>query len=98
MPDYVATTFDICIFDSYKVSKFKFRKILKQIINDNPNCIVPRERCMFSMTMEWATHNFLYNIGYERERTRDVDINVPVAWYYQAAYIACGVLSWLFIK
>jgi len=98
MPEYVATTFNITIFDSYKVSKFKFGKLLKQIEKDNPYCLVPKERWRFSMKMEWTTNNFLYNIGYERERTKDSDINTPMEWYLQAVYIGVGMLTWLFIK
>jgi predicted small secreted protein len=32
-------------------------------------------RTLKSEYQEWAAHNFLYRMGYKRERTRSVDIN-----------------------
>ena len=33
------------------------------------------DRSMESMRIEWSVHNLLYNMGIERNRTRDVDLN-----------------------
>ena len=33
------------------------------------------KRSIESMRVEWTVHNLLYDIGYERARTRDVDLD-----------------------
>ena len=32
-------------------------------------------RSLDSMRIEWSVHNILYELGFERERTKDVDLN-----------------------
>lgn len=96
--EYNATENCITIFNSYKIEKRFFEGLLNAIAAANPDCNVPKERSMFSMKMEWTTHNFLYNIHVARSRTKDVDINIPMRWYLRFAYCVCGILSWLFIK
>ncbi len=32
-------------------------------------------RSLDSMRVEWSVHNYLYEMGYERNRTQDVDLN-----------------------
>ena len=97
MPEYQAVVGNIHILDSYKVSKHDFKEVIEKIAEDNPLCLVQKNRSMFSLKMEWATHNFLYKIGFEPDRTRDVDLNWPMKWWIQLAYEICGVLTWLFI-
>ena len=87
---------DLVIFDSYKARKWNMRYILRTIRDDAPCDTEVFKRSLFSMKMEWICHNFLYRVGYERERTKDVDLDNPCdrpEW----EYIVCGLLVWLFV-
>lgn len=95
MPVYHVGFNVVNIVDSYKVRKWNMRKVLKNIKAENHITVV-FERSLFSLKMEWICHNFLYNIGYERDRTKDVDLDNPCdrpEWQY----IVCGILVWLFV-
>ena len=94
MIDYTITDDNLHIPDSHKVSKFKMMGILKQIKKDHPESHV-FDRCLSSLYLEWICHNFLYEIGYERERTKDTDLDNPCdqpEW----EYIVGGMLVWPF--
>ena len=86
----------LTIYNSWKVHKCQMRPVLEQIKKE---CTVATEvwkRSFFSMKMEWICHNFLYSVGYEKDRTRDVDLDNPCdrpEWQY----IICGILFWLFV-
>lgn len=86
----------LTIYNSWKAHKCQMRSILEQIKKE---CTVATEvwkRSFFSMKMEWICHNFLYSVGYEKDRTRDVDLDNPCdrpEWQY----IICGILFWLFV-
>ena len=71
------------------------RKVLKEIRAENGWSEV-WERTLFSLKMEWICHNFLYLVGYERERTKDVDLDNPCD-QPEIIYIICGILVWLFV-
>ena len=83
--------------NSYRVHKWQMRSILREIKDKTmPGQTLVFERSLFSLKMEWICHNFLYNIGYERERTRSADLDNPCdrpEW----EYIVCGLLVWLFV-
>ena len=96
--NYTVSTNNINIKDSYLVSKKKFKEVLNMIKSENPDCEVFKNRTMKSMIREWATHNFCYNINFERNRTKDVDINYPLQKKVKVLYNIVGVLVWLFIK
>lgn len=86
----------LTIFDSCSVPKMDFQKTLNQIkaINGSQPIFL---RSDFSLKMEWAVHNFCYRVGYERERTKDCDFDLPCdrpEWVYGLV----GILVWLFIK
>ena len=98
LPSYSLGYDDLIIYDCYKTHKCRMRPILRAI----RRTALPGEtqvfehRSLFSMKMEWVCHKFLYRIGYERERTRDVDLDYPCdrpEWQY----IVCGLLVWLFV-
>ena len=95
---YYVTPNNIHIYDSWIYSKHGFQSRLELIHRDHPECKVFDHRCYWSMKMEWATHNFLYNIGYKPERTGDVDLNWPQKWYMFLAYAITGPVAWLFIR
>ena len=96
--DIIVSDNNIKIKDSFKVSKKDFKTILNELRYKytSNNVLLNRKNC--SMKLEWATHNFLYLIGYKRERTKDVDLNYPQKWYINIAYSVLGFFSLLFIK
>lgn len=86
----------LTIFDSCDVPKKDFQKTLNQIkaINGQQPIF---QRTDFSLKMEWAVHNFCHQIGYQKDRTKDCDFDLPCdkpEWVYEAV----GVLVWLFVK
>ena len=97
MPEYMVGLTTVTIFDSYKVRKWNMRPILKKIKqNTMPGETNVFDRSIFSLKMEWICHNFLYNIGYKREQTKDVDLDKP-ADHPEWLYILCGLLVWIFV-
>lgn len=97
MPHYHLGYTCLTVYESYKVRKWNMRKVLRRIERDNVAVQTSVfQRSFFSLKMEWICHNFLYNIGYERDRTGDVDMDNPCdrpEWQY----IVCGLLVWLFV-
>lgn len=86
----------LTIYDSYMVSKKDFQKTLNQIkaLHGDKKIF---ERSDFSLKSEWRVHNFLYCVGYKRERTKDADLDNPCdkpEWVYEVL----GVIIWPFIK
>ena len=95
---YSLTTTNLHIEDSYQIPGRDFREILTDISRENPGAFLFKARSICSMSLEWATHNFLYEIGYQRERTCDADLDYPQKWYYRVAYAIIGSLVWMFIR
>lgn len=95
---YKVTSNNIHIEDSYQASKTEFSPFFKYLQINYPDCDVFKQRSMFSMTREWATHNALYAMRLFRQRTKDVDINCPLKWYMKVLYAVFGTLVWIFIK
>lgn len=95
---YSLTTTNLHIVDSYQIPGRDFREVLKDIRIENPGSFLFKARGICGMCLEWSTHNFLYKIGYQRERTQDVDIDYPQKWYYKVGYAIAGVLVWSFIR
>lgn len=96
MPNYHLGYTCLTVYDSYKVHKRDMRRILKTIRKEETIQTTVFLRSLFSLKMEWICHNFLYGIGYERDRTKDVDMDNPCdrpEWQY----IVCGLLVWLFV-
>lgn len=53
-------------------------------------------RTMFGMICEWRAHNLLWSLGIKRERTKHVDLELKVKWYYKIGYfiLSCCYLRW----
>lgn len=86
----------LTIYDSYAVPKADFQKTLNQIkaIHGHQPIF---QRDDNSLKKEWATHNFLYLIGYKRSQTKDTDLDIHCdkpEWLYKFI----GWLVWPFIK
>ena len=96
MPEYAVFPNDVQIIDSYKVRKWYMRSVLKNIKRDHEDETTVFERSIFSLKMEWICHNFLYNVGYQRERTRDVDLDNP-SDHPEWIYILGGMIVWIFV-
>lgn len=45
-----------------------------------------------SMIREWKAHNLLYKLGIEKDRTRNVDLNINQKWYVNWAYFLLSCL------
>lgn len=97
MRAYGITPHNICIPDSYEVSKHGFDAILDYLQNRYPDCDVWKRK-RWSLKAEWAVHNALYGLGIAREHTKDVDLNYPLPWYVEGAYIVFGAVVWVFIR
>jgi len=64
------------IYDSYKVKEeVKQKEILEKLLTYESMFPSNWNRTMQSLINEWDAHNKLYNFGYKRERTADVDLN-----------------------
>ena len=98
MVKYNITENNIHIFDSYLVSKKDFKTILKTIASENETNNVVLNRSIFSMEMEWSTHNFLFCLNIEKERTKDVDFEYPQTLINKILYYIGGIIGWFFIK
>lgn len=93
----IVTRDNVHIVNSYLMRKAHFADLLTLLNFQHPDCEVFKHRSIASMKLEWAVHNFCYNINYKRSSTKDVDINYPSdkpLWVYHLV----GVLVWLFIK
>ena len=97
MPKYDITENTLKIYDSCEISKGKFARCLGKIKAENPSCLV-FWRSYDHLSLEWASHNFLYSLGLWRSHTKDVDFEFPQKWYWQVVWAILGVISWIFIK
>ena len=85
------------LFDSYAVSKSKFKSELDRIRYLHPTCRLWR-RSDRSLINEWRSHNLAYKLGIRREKTADCDLNYEQEWYVRLAYAVVGTIALLVIK
>ena len=71
-------------------------KAVRQSAIDSGTDTVVFDRCLTSLKLEWICYNFLYMIGYERERTKDCDLDNPCD-HPEWMYIVGGIAVWLFV-
>lgn len=98
---YQVTQNNIHIEDSAFISKRNFGVALTTIYIESEkegNHSLVWKRSWESLEHEWAVHNFLYMVGYKRERTKDVDLDYPQKWWMTLAYNILGSLCWIFIR
>lgn len=99
MANYILTKNVLKIYDSHLISKKDFEDVLNSIANyEDAYETIFEFRSSHNMRREWAVHNFLYKLGIEQDRTRDVDFDFDQKWYWTIAYAICFPISWLFIK
>ena len=66
------------VYDSYKYSNSEIEHIVDYIIEQRQLLGLPVTRTRESYINEWKTHNRLYKIGYQRNRTKDVDLEEEI--------------------
>lgn len=98
MVEYNISENNIHLIDSYKIPKKEFKCDLKTIASENSSNNVVQNRSIFSMEMEWSTHNFLYMLNIERNRTKNTDLDYPQKIIYKPLYPIIGLIGWIFIK
>lgn len=96
MITFELTYHNLLIRNAYTAHKCKMRQMLKAIRDNAEVETIVFDRCLCSLKLEWICHKFLYLIGYERERTRDADLDNPCD-HPEWEYIVCGILVWPFI-
>ena len=64
------------IYSSYLITDINDQEAILNILSAY-NSLNPWgfERTIESMKIEWCVHNILYDVGIERDRTKDVDLN-----------------------
>lgn len=64
------------IYSSYLITDKDDRNTILNVLNIyNTEVNFEFNRTLESMRVEWTIHNILYNMGIERNRTKDVDLN-----------------------
>lgn len=96
--DYKITDNNIHINRSCEIPKRDFQSSLLHIQRLYPDCKVFINRTILSLKLEWACHNFLYQLHIARERVESVDLNWPMRWLVELLYHVGGFFVWIFIK
>ena len=88
---------NICVKNSYKIKySDDIENLLKIICNDHAFTefkIAGYKRTLHSMRREWEAHNFLYNIGIFKSRTRNTDLDNNESFIRKTGY---AVLSFIY--
>lgn len=64
------------VIDSYKVRNTVERlEVLKLLLEYNNEYVSEWDRSLLSMDIEWLIHNICYELDYEVNKTKDVDLN-----------------------
>lgn len=91
-------TFDNLHIDySFRVVKKDFDGVLDYYHQRGDHEVLFASRSFLSLKLEWAAHNFLYDLGIAVDRTRDVDLQTPRKWYEPIFYAIVGGIGWIFI-
>lgn len=85
---------NITIFDSYKIKCIKH----KLEVLDWARTYVEYEKCQmssrFMQLAEWRAHNLLHAVGFQKDRTRSVDLNYDNKWYEKLGYFFLSLFYW----
>ena len=66
------------VYDSYKYTNSEIEQAVYVIIERRKELGLPVTRSAQSYISEWKSHNRLYKIGYQRSRTKDVDLEEEI--------------------
>ena len=78
------------VVDGYKYSKQEIENIVDEIIAHRKELGLKVTRTRSSYINEFVTHNRLYKLGYQRSRTKDVDLEENIKPIYQSLYNLLG--------
>ena len=79
------------VYDSYTYSDSEIKQTVKEIIEKRKELGLPVTRSESSYISEWKTHNRLYKIGYQRSRTKDVDLEEEIDSTHSFLYSIFGL-------
>ena len=79
------------VYDSYTYSDSEIKQAVKEIIEKRKELGLPVTRSESSYISEWKTHNRLYKIGYQRSRTKDVDLEEEIDSTHNFLYSIFGL-------
>lgn len=75
------------ILNSYRVKNIgDMIDILYKIQDKSESGMAVNKRSIWGMINEWRTHNLLYSLGIEKDRTKSVDLDYKQPWYMSVAY------------
>ena len=66
------------VYDGYIYSDSEIKQAVKEIVEKRKELGLPVTRSESSYISEWKTHSRLYKIGYQRSRTKDVDLEEEI--------------------
>lgn len=66
------------VYDGYKYSNNEIEQAVKEIIKTRKELGLPVTRTESSYVSEWKTHNRLYKLGIQKQRTKDVDLEEEI--------------------
>lgn len=84
------------IYNSAKIKKIKHIKEVLKYLKTVPECKEIMVLPMWLLTAEWKTHNLLYNINYEPNRTQHLDIESKMPTIYKFGYVIASLFYWKF--
>ena len=78
------------VVDGYKYNRQQIEQAVEEIIMHRLKLGLKVTRSRQSYIHEWITHNRLYKLGYQRSRTKDVDLEENIKPIYQSLYNLLG--------
>lgn len=66
------------VYDSYTYTDKEIADAVNEIMKTRREMGLPVTRNATSYISEWKSHNRLYKIGYQRSRTKDVDLEEEI--------------------
>lgn len=79
------------VYDSYTYSDSEIKQAVKEIIEKRKELGLSVTRSESSYISEWKSHNRLYKIGYQRSRTKDVDLEEEIDSTHNFLYSIFGL-------
>ena len=91
---YNGTKKFISVWKSYKIKSAKHMREVLYWMKGYPEYAEVMKLPMWLLVAEWKTHNLLYNWGYERERTQNLEIEPTMDWKYKVGYAILSLFYW----
>lgn len=85
---------NIQIKDSYLITNDKHKEyIIDTILNSKEFAERKYTRSKKSYLREWKAHNFLYKLGIQKQRTKDVDFSEYELLFKRICYFLLSIIS-----